>query len=191
MNNYCTQPQAHPDRCGCEPEAPVGYVSGERFHAEHERLRECRKERDAGRAKLAEAREVLEWIAKWGYGDGGRECAEKAAEWLEKHGANKAERDALAAGTGNGDQQAPEGTTITEHHIKVEAPRESLIGKTDVIDGWPVAYVQGKAAIQYHKHTADFTRRSCRPWKVGRTGYAELKNALRALAASTGQEVMK
>lgn len=38
-------------------------------------------------ARLAE---VLEWIAKWGYGDGGRECAEKAAEWLEKHGANQA-----------------------------------------------------------------------------------------------------
>lgn len=35
--------------------------------------------------ELAEAREVLEWISKWGYGDGGRECAEKAAEWLEKH----------------------------------------------------------------------------------------------------------
>lgn len=41
------------------------------------------------RTELAEACEVLEWIAKWGYGDGGRECAEKAAEWLEKHGANQ------------------------------------------------------------------------------------------------------
>ena len=36
------QPSAGVD----EPEAPVGYVSGERVHAEHERLRECRKERD-------------------------------------------------------------------------------------------------------------------------------------------------
>ena len=40
-------------------------------------------------ARLSEARKVLEWIAKWGYGDGGRECAEKAAEWLEKNGANQ------------------------------------------------------------------------------------------------------
>lgn len=71
---------------------------------------------------------------------------------------------------------------ITEHHIKVEAPRNDLIGKTDIVDGWPVAYVEGKAAIQYRKYTADFTKRSYRPWKVGRTGYAELKNALRALS---------
>lgn len=40
-------------------------------------------------ARLSEARKVLEWIAKWGYGDGGRECAEKASDWLEKHGANQ------------------------------------------------------------------------------------------------------
>lgn len=42
-----------------ECEAPAGYVSGERFSAEHERLRECRAERDAALSQAACLRELL------------------------------------------------------------------------------------------------------------------------------------
>ena len=75
MNSKVKQYSWHVD-AGCMiEEADGAYVESEDYAALE--------------ARLSEARKVLEWIAKWGYGDGGRECAEKAAEWLEKHGANQ------------------------------------------------------------------------------------------------------
>ena len=38
----------------CECGAPVGYVSGDKYTAEHERLRDCRNERDQLRKRVAE-----------------------------------------------------------------------------------------------------------------------------------------
>lgn len=74
--------------------------------------------------------------------------------------------------------------SVAQHEIQVEAPREQLIGTTSIVDGWPVIYVDtpAKAAIQYRKYVANYSRYSDRPWRVGKNGYASLPNALRALA---------
>jgi len=75
-------------------------------------------------------------------------------------------------------------TSNTPHHIAVEAPRGQLVGVTSVVDGWPVLYVgeSAKAAIRYRKYVANYSRRSDRPWKVGKNSYASLGNALRSLS---------
>jgi hypothetical protein len=72
----------------------------------------------------------------------------------------------------------------TEHHIQVEAPRSQLVGTVSMVDGWPVLYVGGaaQAAVQHQKYVSDYSRRSERPWKVGKAKYASLANALRALS---------
>lgn len=73
---------------------------------------------------------------------------------------------------------------VTEHHIKVEAPRDQLIGTTSIVDGWPVVYVRcaDGPRVAFQRFTKDYTRKSARPWKVGARGFASLDNALRSLA---------
>ena len=74
-------------------------------------------------------------------------------------------------------------TSSTQHQIAVGAPRGELIGVTSVVEGWPVLYVGegSRAAIHYRKYVAYYSRRSDRPWKVGKNSYASLSNALRSL----------
>jgi len=75
-------------------------------------------------------------------------------------------------------------TLPTEHHIKVEAPRPDLAGTTDIVDGWPVHYVQmpAEVAVRYRHYSANYTRKSARPWRLGKSSYGTLENALRSRA---------
>ncbi len=69
--------------------------------------------------------------------------------------------------------------------IQVEAPRAQLIGTTAAVNGQTVLYVNSSAspAVQHRKYVADYSRRSDRPWKVGKRSFASLPNAIRALQA--------
>lgn len=47
MNNHCTQPQAHPDRCGCEPDAfQIARHSKRLVEQQQERIAALEAERD-------------------------------------------------------------------------------------------------------------------------------------------------
>lgn len=74
------------------------------------------------------------------------------------------------------------------HCIPVEAPRAELVGIIQVVEDWHVLYVRECApVVRYRKYVADYSRRSDRPWKIGKNSYASRPHALRALAAQVSR----
>ena len=97
MNNYCAEPQAHPERCGCKPDAfQIARHSKRLVEQQRERIAALEAECERLRAQVSALQsDANSWQS--GY-DKGREDGAKAAEgWKAQHARDSAELRRLCA----------------------------------------------------------------------------------------------
>lgn len=193
----CNEPQAHPSRCGCEPEVPVGYVSGERFHAEHERLRECPKERAALEAENARlAAEFAEFKQDRRAALAKINEASKLAE--QRMAQIQAERDAALAQLAAIQQAKGEVGLTGEYHADVNALLDRQSAMAADMETWKGMVNE---ALEYHSAAmielarilgGDVSDEPRLKWVCGiAMDVVSERDALRAeLAAVKGQEAV-
>ena len=164
----CNEPQAHPDRCGCQPDAfQIARHSKRLVEQQRERIAALEAERERLRAQVSALQsDANSWQS--GY-DKGREDGAKAAEgWKAQHARDSAELRRLCA---ERDQQwrirrdvEADRDTANAVSSELRAQRDALAAELEAIKGQePVAWrVTGAGGLtvtpEYPKWAEDDSR---------------------------------